>query len=92
MGQINQSGQFLHRRESTSNARVVFDGVETQLKSNCPSPSLFSPNYTYPLQMPPVRQFPDDSPVKKLYTTITGVVTLVENKVEIAARTVDVVD
>ena len=46
---------------------------------------------TYLLGIPPVRHFPDNRPTEKFDATITGIVTLVEDKVEITAGTIDIV-
>ena len=43
------------------------------------------------LRVPPIRYFSDNRPTEEFDTVLTGIVTLVEDKVEIAAGTIDVV-
>ena len=44
------------------------------------------------LTVPPVGHLPDNRPTEEFETAITGIVTLVEDEVDIAAGTVDIVD
>lgn len=44
------------------------------------------------LTVPPIRHFPDNRPTDEFETSITGVVTLIEDEVNVAAGTVNVVN